>query len=380
MKKLLLVLFAVLLVSVLIFAGCTSAPAPAAPPSATPVVTPTTQATPTEKPIVWEFYTPSMALNPSGPTGTLGSPMMSIKDEIPLATKGRLQIKILTGGEHPYKAPDFIKLMKDLHPPMMEFGFAQVAGTDARLSVADLPMLFPPDQDVFYEIADKKLMPEYFDPILLNDYGYQPLITISWTPQRIGGKDFFVNSWDSLKGKKIRTWNAQLVDWVTMMGGSPVSVPLGDVYTSLQTGLLDGIISSSGGLMDNAWGEVCKNLTVIEVQMGLISFMVSKEALDSLPVDVRNDFLAWAKGAQPRARAAYQANVAMQTMAGVAKLGIKIERTPPDFWNEARAQCDQAVWKQFIKRSGGAGSPANEALNQTVEILESMGYKVPYTP
>jgi TRAP-type transport system periplasmic protein len=367
MMKTIWILIPAILISLLISGGISASAQSTAP-------------APAQKPIVWEFYTPSVALSASGPTGTLGSPMMSMKDEIPLATKGRLQMKILRGGEHPYKAPDFIKLMRDLHPPMMEFGFAQVAGADARLSVADLPMLFPPDQDVFYEIIDKKLMPEFFNPILAKDYGYQPFTTFSWTPQRIGAKDFFVTTWTSLKGKKIRTWNAQLVDWVNLMGGMPVSIPLGEVYTSLQTGLLDGIISSSGGLMDNAWGEVCKRLTVMEVQMGIVAFVVSQKALNALPADVRQDFLAWAKGAESRARAAYRANVDMQTVTCVSKLGVQVQRTPPDFWNDVRSKCDQAVWKKFVERSGGKGSPAAAALNQVVQMLQSMGHKVPYTP
>jgi len=382
MRKLFAIPLVIVILSVMALGACAQPePAPAPAPTPAPAPAPAPAPTPAPAPadvIEWEFYT-GHSLAPSGPTGVWGGGLMDMADEINRATKGRIEVKVLASGEHPYKPADFMQLMRDLKPAMLELGFAQATGEDPRLGVADLPMLFPPDQDVFYEIIDSKLTPDYFAPIL-SEYGYQPFVTFSWTPQRLGTKNVFLTGWDSLKGQKIRCWNPQLVDWVSLLGGTPVNVPFPEVYTGLQTGLIDGIISSSGGLGDMGWGEICRSLTAMEIQFGIVSFVVSQEALNDLPGDVRQDFLNWAKQAQPRAREVYEANVAMSTMDAVTKLGVSIQRPSPDFWQEVRAKCDEAVWKKWIERSGGPGSPAAEALNDVVEMLRETGYEVPYTP
>jgi len=50
-----------------------------------------------------------------------------------------------------------------------------------------------------------------------------------------------ISSLAELKGKKIRTWGNYL-NLVKELGASPVSMPLGEVYSALQLGVLDGIL------------------------------------------------------------------------------------------------------------------------------------------
>ena len=55
-------------------------------------------------------------------------------------------------------------------------------------------------------------------------------------------------SLEDLKGKKIRTGGGSHVEWVKFVGGVPVSVPFGDVYSGIQRGSIDCAIMSPDNL------------------------------------------------------------------------------------------------------------------------------------
>jgi len=368
-KLLTLVLAAVVIIS-LVVVGCAK-PAPVAPPSPTPTPAPTPSPQPTpEKVFEWEIYCTD-PIHPASPAGL----WPEFADEIYQATNGCIKLTVYGQGEHPYMAADAFRLMEDLKPAIAEIAFSKVMADDPRLSVTDIPMLFPPDQDAFLKTADG-LMESYFGPIIA-EHGYQPLIVNCWQPQAILGKDFFVTDWNSLKGKKIRTWNPQLVDLVELLGGTPVSVPLGEVYTSLQTGLVDGIISNTGGAYYDAFGEVAKCLTLMQIQYGVIGYFVSQDALNALPNDVREEFLNWAISAQSRARESYRGTVSTATLMAVTELGCSIKAPDPRFWQEVRSKCPDTVWKKWIERCGGPESDSAAAFNVVVGQLREMGYEVP---
>lgn len=98
--------------------------------------------------------------------------------------------------------------------------------------------------------VDKQQMTE-----VLWDYGLEELMREAYVKQGVhllglyscGGTGAQilmakpVRSLDELKGKKIRTWGTYL-KLVKKLGASPVSMPLGEVYSALQMGALDGIL------------------------------------------------------------------------------------------------------------------------------------------
>ncbi len=73
----------------------------------------------------------------------------------------------------------------------------------------------------------------------------------------------------SLKGLKIRTPPA-VAPMVKALGGAPVSLPPGEIYTALQKGVIDGFTLVAVGLKDYKIHEVAKYL--VRPKFGFISF------------------------------------------------------------------------------------------------------------
>ena len=66
-----------------------------------------------------------------------------------------------------------------------------------------------------------------------------------------------------LKGLKIRVQDMKSqTDMMNYLGGIPVAMSYGDVYTSLQTGIIDGTENNETALTTGKHGEVCKVYSV----------------------------------------------------------------------------------------------------------------------
>ncbi len=90
------------------------------------------------------------------------------------------------------------------------------------------------------------------------------------------------------KGFKLRVPSARQQEIFKLLGAAPVVMPLGDVYLSLKTGVIDGVSSGSRSLVYSKWYEVLKNGTEnIVCEGGAQDIVVSQKAWDSLPNDLK---------------------------------------------------------------------------------------------
>ncbi|WP_027389668.1 TRAP transporter substrate-binding protein DctP [Chrysiogenes arsenatis] len=75
----------------------------------------------------------------------------------------------------------------------------------------------------------------------------------------------------SLAGLKMRS-NPSLQNTIIALGGTPVTMAGGEVYTSLQRGVIDGAAWTQVGVKDFKWNEVAKYL--VSPNFGSISMMI----------------------------------------------------------------------------------------------------------
>ncbi|KPP87683.1 MAG: TRAP-type C4-dicarboxylate transport system, periplasmic component [Rhodobacteraceae bacterium HLUCCO07] len=80
---------------------------------------------------------------------------------------------------------------------------------------------------------------------------------VGWTNQGPNAMftKFRVDSLDDLKGKKMRAGGPQAIFHSTM-GGSPVSMDAGDIYTAIRLGTIEGTYWDTGGINDMSFHEV----------------------------------------------------------------------------------------------------------------------------
>lgn len=92
---------------------------------------------------------------------------------------------------------------------------------------------------------------------------------------------------DEFKGAKLRAWNPLLTEWIKRMGGSPLVIPYGELYTSLATGVIEGNAGGAQVAIDLKLYEVAKYYSVWPQQLVLYIDVVNTKSFNELPADLK---------------------------------------------------------------------------------------------
>lgn len=110
-------------------------------------------------------------------------------------------------------------------------------------------------------------------------------IAVTWLDA--GTRNFYtlnkpINSPADLKGLKIRVQQSPTnIEMMRLLGGSATPMGFGEVYTALQSGIIDGAENNELALTDNGHGDVCKYYSydmhqmVPDIVIGNVAFMES---------------------------------------------------------------------------------------------------------
>jgi TRAP-type C4-dicarboxylate transport system substrate-binding protein len=80
-------------------------------------------------------------------------------------------------------------------------------------------------------------------------------------------RDRAVQSLDDLAGLRIRA-PTELLPVLRELGAEPVSMPMGDVYSALAKGIIDGVIAPTDTFRSLHFAEVTKHFTVLQIPRG----------------------------------------------------------------------------------------------------------------
>ena len=101
-----------------------------------------------------------------------------------------------------------------------------------------------------------------------------------------------VTSLSDIKGQKIRVPNNDIsVTMFNNLGAASTPMPLSEVYTSLQQSVVDGVENPLTTLYNNAFQEVCKNVTMTNHQMNFSNFVVGVDFWNTIPAEYQQIIL-----------------------------------------------------------------------------------------
>ena len=189
--------------------------------------------------------------------------------EIKERTEGRVNFRFYSGGVqgNPGKVLRKIKIAQ-LHGGAFTPTDLQEVYPD--LNIYGLPFLFESEDEVNYvrERMDSKLV-QGLEEAGFVSFGFSSggfAIVMSNVP---------VRSHDDLKGRKIWVPEGDLISYETMkaLELSPVTLPITDVLTGLQTGLIDIVAMSPAGALVLQWHTKVEYLTKLPIlySMGLLA-------------------------------------------------------------------------------------------------------------
>ncbi|WP_411745429.1 TRAP transporter substrate-binding protein [Reinekea sp.] len=147
---------------------------------------------------------------------------------------------------------------------------------------------------------------------------------------------------------------------IKAMGASPQPMAFAEVYGALQTGVVDGQENTWSNIYTQKFFEVQDSVTETNHQLLAYLFMTSKEFLDSLDADVRNQFIEIANDVTLQANLEVKEKEAYNRQnilnaGGVINVLTPEQRTKwVDSMKPAWGQFEKAIGKDLINAAAGS--------------------------
>lgn len=181
--------------------------------------------------------------------------MLEFAQQVEEQTQGRIQVKIFPNGQLGSENENMEQLMAGVIA-MTKVSAPGLATYNESYHTFGLPYIFDSTED-FYHKMDSGQMKDFF--LSSKDDGFVTLTYYTSGARSFYTKNKAIRKPEDLKGLKIRVQDMKSqTDMMNALGGIPVAMSYGDVYTSLQTGIIDGTENNETALTTGKHGEVCK--------------------------------------------------------------------------------------------------------------------------
>jgi tripartite ATP-independent transporter DctP family solute receptor len=209
--------------------------------------------------------------------------VVKFADEVKSLTNGAITVQIFPDGQLGDEGP----IADGVGSGSIDIGLGGVVDAiDARLNVVTLPFLFK-DSKAVHSFLDGPAGKGLFK--LGADHGFVVLGALDSGFREFALISKSVKSPADLKALKIRTPpNPVILATMKQLGALPQSVPFGQVYTALQSRIVDGVEPETRDFYDQKWYESVKYLTISNYIWTPNYWFMNKAKYDGLPADQRD--------------------------------------------------------------------------------------------
>ena len=160
---------------------------------------------------------------------------------------------------------------------------------DNVYGIFNLPYLFSSEKAYHSVMDDKEITGPIFSST--KEGGFVGVTWLDAGSRSFYTKDRKIEKPEDLKGLKIRVQQSPTnVKMMDMFGASASPMGFGEVYTALQSGIIDGAENNEMSLTENGHGEICKYYSYDMHQMVPDIVIANYEWLESLPKEDRKVF------------------------------------------------------------------------------------------
>ncbi|UFJ41106.1 TRAP transporter substrate-binding protein [Brevibacillus humidisoli] len=194
------------------------------------------------------------------------------------ATGGKVELDVMTGGALSYKGPELLKAVRDGLVPVSDMLTSGVAGDEPLFGLVTLPFLVQSFEEgkKLNEIARP-----YFDKAAEEKWNQKILYIAPWPPAGFWTKNE-VHSLKDMEGLKMRTYDENGALVVEAAGGTPHPLPFSEVYSSLATGVIDSVLTSTPTAVDAKFWEVLDYYVPANVTMATNLVTVNLDQFNKL--------------------------------------------------------------------------------------------------
>jgi len=284
------------------------------------------------------------------PPYTKGSPMcefaVKFKELASLYSDGKVEVQIFWGGALGTEQ----KVFKDAQMGIIEAVIANIANLapfNNALYAVCLPYIFDSREEAYRLFRGS--LGEYFVEQTIKKAG---LRVLAWPDQ--GGRVLHntkrrVKTLEDMKGLKWRVPNNPVfIAMYRSWGVDPMPMPWGEVFSSLQTGVIHGGDNVLRNLIDFKMYQIEKYVTVTNHMLEIVPLTVGEKFFQSQPKEIQNALVKAASDAW-----AWQFWAMEEDLQKVKDIlreeGMIIDEPDVTPWKEAAVK----IWPQFHDRCGG---------------------------
>ena len=283
-------------------------------------------------------------------------------EEMKTRSNGRITYTMYAGGALG-KGPAHYDIVKT---GLSDMGYATLSWTPGRFPLTDVlssPIVCPAKwkgAEAGMAMYEKLLHTEFEDIKVLHINNC--VMAHLWTTKK-------VTSLNDVKGMKIRSPGGLQTKAIEALGGTPIFMPLGDVYLSMETGVIDGIVTCPALVKAFKLYEVADY--GVPTSFGCVSegLFANRKFWDRVPDDLKPIIEDVGRNAYKIA-GIFDENWYDETMAGFGKTIeiVKLSDAEQKVWDE-RFSTMLSQWAAELEEKG---LPAQKALVMFKEELKKL--------
>ena len=332
MKHRLILLVSVCLVALLapLAVGCKAeAPAPAPTPAPAPEGPPQ---------VNWVLQTSEPSLE-----GPFVIEFVEMSRRIANRTDGKFNVRVVLAKELGIDRDEFPQALSEGTVDMAWLYTSVLGGIYPFVGVFNLPYLATDQHSTFVvEEAIRDML-----ATSMEGSGYMivpPTQFFAWLPQDILSREAIPDLAD-LSGLKVRVWRDLDGDLIRALGGEPVYMPIAEVYTAMQRGVVDALNTGPQAMASMSMWEIGKYYYAVRLEPGGAWNCVNTDKWMSLPPEYQTALMEEGIAAQTRIQEKYD-GLADAEKAKLVANGIEINEPSQaeiDAWRNAA----KAIWDNW---------------------------------
>ncbi|MCF8137051.1 MAG: TRAP transporter substrate-binding protein DctP [Desulfotignum sp.] len=302
-----------------------------------------------------------------------GNIMENWAKEIEERTNGDLKIQFYWPGALPYKGAESLMVMKKGLADVIEGTTWSFTGLEPTMDVS-LQIFMYNDKEETKKAMEEVLMP-HWEPKFKK---YNAKVLMHWTSgayQNYWSKEP-VTKLSQMKGVKTRVYSRGLAEMVKMWGSAPLTIPVVELYTALQRGIVSAVITSNNTAYDIKFWEVLDYSTEIKLMPGgPDTLLVNQKSWGKLSPETQAVVMEVSK----KYSAVLQDEVwnsAEQIKEKLKENGMEILQISKEEREKIKDLTAGYVWKDYLAKAGDDGVAIFKDLEKCLgrPLLEKAGY------
>jgi len=212
----------------------------------------------------------------------IGMASIKLAELVNAKSNGRIKTSVSTDGELGNER-ELTEMLRDGSLEVTTVLTTAPSSYVGELALFELPYIY---KDYAHLVRVLKELMPYVEE-LLAPYNMKPTGYLSHGFRHMLNKKRPIYKVADMKGLKMRAPNPMYVGMLNALGANSITVTWNEVYTALQSGVVDGMEASPSLIYANKFQEQAKYLSKTSHIGGSVSFMLCKRWFDSLPEDLQ---------------------------------------------------------------------------------------------